>query len=96
MNQLEFLESKVSEDPHNFIDEIKKILEVMKVTGIDCVELASYQLKDVAHIWSTQWKGNKGANAAPETSDCFIGAFLDRFFSRGLSEARAHEFMNLR
>ncbi|WMV50529.1 hypothetical protein MTR67_043914, partial [Solanum verrucosum] len=31
----------------NFLDEIKKIFEVMQVTGNDRVELASYQLKDV-------------------------------------------------
>ncbi|WMV29749.1 hypothetical protein MTR67_023134, partial [Solanum verrucosum] len=49
----------VCEDPHNFIDEIKKILEVMQVAGTDSVELASYQLKDMAHIWFTQGKRTK-------------------------------------
>ncbi len=47
------LGSQVGEDPHNFIDEVKKIFGVMQVTGNDRVELASYQLKDVAHIWYT-------------------------------------------
>ncbi|WMV25178.1 hypothetical protein MTR67_018563 [Solanum verrucosum] len=60
MNLLEFLGSQIDEDPQNFIDEVKKIFEVMQVTGNDRVELASYQLKDVAHIWYTQWKENRG------------------------------------
>ena len=43
------------------------IFEVMQVTENYRVELASYQLKDVDHIWYTQWKENRGANAAPIT-----------------------------
>mgnify|MGYP000723734629 CR=1 FL=1 len=70
MNPPEFLGSKVGEDPKNFIDEVNKILGVMQVTGTESVELASYQLKDVAHIWFTWWKDNRGADAAPMTWDC--------------------------
>uniref|UniRef100_M1DS27 Gag-pol protein n=1 Tax=Solanum tuberosum TaxID=4113 RepID=M1DS27_SOLTU len=69
MNPLEFLGSQVGEDPQNFIDEVKKIFGVMQVTRNDRVELASYQLKDVAHIWFMQWKENKGENAAPVEGD---------------------------
>ena len=50
MNPPDFLGSQTNADPQNFLDEIKKIFEVMQVTGIDRVEFASYQLKDVAHI----------------------------------------------
>ena len=50
MNSPESLGSQTLEDPQNLLDEIKKIFEVMQVTGIDRVEFASYQLKDVAHI----------------------------------------------
>ncbi|WMV37465.1 hypothetical protein MTR67_030850 [Solanum verrucosum] len=53
MNPPEFLGSQTGEDPQNFLDEIKKIFEVMQVIGNDRVELASYQLKDVAHLWYT-------------------------------------------
>uniref|UniRef100_M1AKR0 Gag-pol polyprotein n=1 Tax=Solanum tuberosum TaxID=4113 RepID=M1AKR0_SOLTU len=67
MNPPEFLGSQVGEDPQNFIDEVKKIFEVMQITGNDRVELASYQLKDVAHIWYTQWKENMGTYATPIT-----------------------------
>ena len=54
MNPPEFLGSQTNEDPQNFLDEIKKIFEVMQVTRKDQVELASYQLKDIAHILYTQ------------------------------------------
>ena len=50
MNLPEFLGSQTNEDPHNFLEEIKKIFEVLQVTGNDRVELALYQLKDVDHI----------------------------------------------
>ncbi|KAH0761174.1 hypothetical protein KY290_017247 [Solanum tuberosum] len=59
MNPPKFLGSQVGEDPQNFIDEVKKIFEVMQVTGNDRVEFASYQLEDVPHIWYTQWKENR-------------------------------------
>ncbi|KAH0721575.1 hypothetical protein KY285_005148 [Solanum tuberosum] len=62
----------------------------------DQVELGSYQLKDVAHIWYTQWKENRGTNAAPITWDWFNETFLERFFPRELREAKVQEFMNLR
>ena len=50
MNSTKLLGSWTNEDPQNFLDKIKKIFEVMQVTGNYRVELASYQLKDVAHI----------------------------------------------
>ena len=68
----------------------------MQVTGNYWVELASYQVKDVSHIWYTQWKKNRGANAAPITWECFSETFLDGFFPIELREAKAQEFMNLR
>ncbi|WMV19409.1 hypothetical protein MTR67_012794 [Solanum verrucosum] len=87
MNPLEFLGSQVGEDPQNFIDEVKKIFEVMQLTGNDRVKLSSYQLKDVAHFWYTHWKENRGTDAAPITWDCFSETFLDRFFPIELREA---------
>ena len=58
----------------------------MQVTGNYQVELASFQLKYVAHVWFTQWKEKKGANAAPITWDCFSDTFLDKFFPTELRE----------
>ena len=68
----------------------------IQVTGNYRVELALYQLKDIAYIWYTQWKENRGANAAPITWDCFSENFLDGFFTIELREAKAQKFMNLR
>ena len=68
----------------------------MQVTRNDQVELASHQLKDVAHIWYTHLKENRGANAAPITWDCLSETFLDRFFQIVFREAKAQELMNLR
>ncbi|XP_069145540.1 uncharacterized protein [Solanum lycopersicum] len=96
MNPPEFLGSQTNEDPQNFLDEIKKIFEVMQVTGNYRVELASYQLKDVAHMWYTQWNNKRGANTAPITRECFSEIFLDKFFLMDLREEKAQEFMNLR
>ena len=73
-----------------------KIFEVIQITRNDRIELASHQLKDVAHILYTQWKKNRGTNATPITWDCFSETFLDKFFLIELREAKALEFMNLR
>ena len=89
VNPPKFLGSQTNEDPHNFLDEIKKIFEVMQVTGNDLVELASCRLKDVVHIRYTQWKENRGANMVPITWDCFSETFFDRFFPIELREAKA-------
>uniref|UniRef100_M1DMG2 Gag-pol protein n=1 Tax=Solanum tuberosum TaxID=4113 RepID=M1DMG2_SOLTU len=72
MNPPEFVGSQVREDIQNFIDEVKKIFVVMHVTGNDRVELASYQLKDVAHSWYSQWKENKD----PEATLSFITPYI--------------------
>ena len=59
INPPEFIGSQANKDPQNFMDEIKKIFEVIKITGNDRVELVSFQLKDVSHIWYTQWKEHR-------------------------------------
>ncbi|KAK4721598.1 hypothetical protein R3W88_011831 [Solanum pinnatisectum] len=73
MNPTEFLGSQIGEDPQNFIDEVKKIFEVMQVTGNDRVELKSYQLKDVAHVWlmthAQQVEGDKLREQAKENKN---------------------------
>ena len=71
MNPPEFLGSQTNKDPQNFLDKIKKILEMMRGTGNYRVELASYQLKDISHIWYTQCKKTRGTNAPLITLDCF-------------------------
>ena len=48
MNPPSFIYSRTSEDPKNFVAELKKIFDVMHAIGVERVELASYQLKNVA------------------------------------------------
>uniref|UniRef100_M1DFL9 Retrotransposon protein n=1 Tax=Solanum tuberosum TaxID=4113 RepID=M1DFL9_SOLTU len=52
----------------NFIEELKKIFDVMHVADTERVELAAYQLKDVARTWFDQWKGGRVENAPPLSS----------------------------
>ena len=54
MNPPSFMGSSTTEDPENFIEELKKIFDVMHVADIERVELAVYQLKDVAKAWFDQ------------------------------------------
>uniref|UniRef100_M1DPX8 Gag-pol polyprotein n=1 Tax=Solanum tuberosum TaxID=4113 RepID=M1DPX8_SOLTU len=54
MNPPTFYGSKVDEDPQEFIDEVFKVLEAMGVSPREKVELAAYQLKDVAQVWHEQ------------------------------------------
>ena len=91
INLPEFLGLQTNEDPQNFLDEIKKIFEVMQVTGNDRVKLSLYQLNDVAHICV-----NRGRDATYIAWDCFSDTFLDSFFPIELRESKAQEIMNLR
>ena len=56
MNPPNFLVSKVGEDPQEFIDEVYKIVHAMGVTSWEKAEFVTYQLKNVAQVWYTQWK----------------------------------------
>ena len=48
MNPRRLTCSSTIEDPMNFIEELKKVLDVMHVVDIERIELVSYQLKSVA------------------------------------------------
>lgn len=50
------------------------------MTGSDRTELASYQLKDVARILYTQWKENRGTDAAPIIGNALVRLFLTSSF----------------
>ncbi|KAG5579337.1 hypothetical protein H5410_049964, partial [Solanum commersonii] len=59
MNLPSFTVSSTSEDPENFVDELKKVFDVMHIADTERVELAAYQLKNVARTWFDQWKGGR-------------------------------------
>ncbi|WMV08848.1 hypothetical protein MTR67_002233 [Solanum verrucosum] len=96
MNPPKFYGSKVEEDPNGFIEEVYKMLAIMGLSSIEKVELAAYQLKDVAQIWYEQWKDNILIGEGPIEWEAFKSAFLDRFFPRELREAKLGEFINLK
>ena len=68
---------------------------MMEVTRSDRVEVTLYRLNDVAHIWYTQWKANRGRDTTISW-DCFNEIFLDRFFLIEFREAKAQEFICLK
>lgn len=50
INPLEFYGLKVDEYPHDFIDEVKKIIRIMGITPVESSDLVSYHMKGVAQI----------------------------------------------
>lgn len=51
MNSPEFYWSKPDKDPQLYLEEVRKITQVMHVSEEQSVELAVYQLKDLAYDW---------------------------------------------
>lgn len=96
MNPLEFYGSKVGKDLRLYLEEIRKITQVMHVYEEKSVELASYRLKDLAYGWMVAWRKGRVEDAAPMTWQEFQDVFLDKFFLLELREANVEEFMNLR
>ncbi|KAH0775084.1 hypothetical protein KY290_012221 [Solanum tuberosum] len=89
-------DARVEEDTQGFIDEVFKVLEAMGVSSQEKVELAAYQLKDVAQVWYEQWKEGRPIREGPISWATFKMAFLDRFFPLELRERKMQEFINLR
>ncbi|KAH0728063.1 hypothetical protein KY284_003928 [Solanum tuberosum] len=96
MNPPSFTGSSTTEDPENFIEELKKVFEVMHVYDTVRVELVAYQMKNVARTWFDQWKGGRVDDAPPASWVCFEEAFLGSFFPRELKEAKVRKFLTLK
>ncbi|WMV33146.1 hypothetical protein MTR67_026531 [Solanum verrucosum] len=56
MNPPSFTGSSTTEDPENFIEELKSVFEVMHVVDTERVELATYQLKNVSRTWVLEFE----------------------------------------
>ena len=80
MNPLIFTRSKTSKDPHDFIEEVQKILVTMGATDTVKDELSSYQLKDVAQSWCKMWQDSRALGGGPITWERFKTTFLEKFF----------------
>ena len=48
MNPPSFTRSSPTKDMENFVEELKKVFEVMHVVDVESVELVVFQLKDEA------------------------------------------------
>ena len=68
----------------------------MHVTNNVRVELAAYQMKNVARTWFDQWNQGRAEDAPPASWACFEEAFLGRFFPRELKEAKVRKFLTLK
>ena len=75
MNPSIFTRAKTLEDPQEFIDELYKILVSMGAIDIEKVELASYQLKDVAQTWCKMWQDSRVLGEVPVTWELFKTTF---------------------
>ncbi|XP_049366101.1 uncharacterized protein LOC125830955 [Solanum verrucosum] len=94
MNPPSLTGSSVTEDSENFIEDLKRVFDVMHVADAERVELA-YQMNGVARIWFNQWKKNRVEDAAIVTWDVFESALMGCFFPRELREAKIKEFLTL-
>ncbi|KAH0657055.1 hypothetical protein KY285_031937 [Solanum tuberosum] len=96
MNPPSFTGSSTTEDPKNFIEELKRVFDVMHIAGNERVELAAYQMKNVARTWFDKWKRGRAEDAPPASWACFEEAFLGCFFPCELKEAKVREFLTLK
>ncbi|WMV51157.1 hypothetical protein MTR67_044542 [Solanum verrucosum] len=96
MNPLVFMGSKVEGDPHNFIDNMWKILKVMHVIETEGFKLVAYQLKNVENILYEQWEESRDEEADAIIWHEFEENFLDHFFPQDLREANEEEFVNFK
>ena len=96
MNPSIFTGSKTSQDLQEFVNEVRMILVDIGATNTEKVELASYQLKDVAHTWCKTLQDSRALGGFSVTWELFKTAFLERFFPREMREAKAEEFINLK
>ncbi|XP_069146585.1 uncharacterized protein [Solanum lycopersicum] len=86
----------VSEDPHEFLDGVYKVLSVIGVNSREKAELDSYQLRDVAQVWYIQWKDNRSVESGPIEWEEFKEALLGKYFPRERREVKVEEFINLK
>ncbi|XP_075089537.1 uncharacterized protein LOC107808347 [Nicotiana tabacum] len=84
--------SIVDEDPMLWLESVKKALQVMKAFDDEVVELAAYQLRDVAGVWFEMWEKERDEDDGPPTWEEFEEAFMANFIPEEDREAKATEF----
>ncbi|XP_075105772.1 uncharacterized protein LOC142179469 [Nicotiana tabacum] len=91
-----FRGSIVDEDPILWLEGVKKALRVMKAFDDEAVELAAYQLRDVAGAWFEMWEKERDEDDGPPTWEEFEEAFMANFIPEEDREAKATEFEQLK
>ncbi|KAH0716630.1 hypothetical protein KY285_012661 [Solanum tuberosum] len=77
-----------SESLKDFIDHLYRVLRVMHASVTKAVELASFQLRDVAILWYEAWERSRGPDVPPEEWEDFSEAILAHYLPREVREAR--------
>lgn len=79
-----------------YLEEVRKIMQVMHVFEVESVDLAFYRLKDLSYDWVVAWNKSRGDDVASMTWKIFQDTFLDKFFLLEIRESKIEEFMNLK
>ncbi|EOY00166.1 Uncharacterized protein TCM_009841 [Theobroma cacao] len=74
---------------------MEKICKALGCSSVRSVELAAFQLEDVAQEWYSSLCRGRPTNATPLAWSEFSVAFLDRFLPLSVRNARAREFETL-
>ncbi|XP_038702123.1 uncharacterized protein LOC119998777 [Tripterygium wilfordii] len=90
-----FSGSDVNEDPQRFLDSMDRVLQALGCSSTRSVELAAFQLEDIARTWYDTLRGGRLVGSASLRWEEFTEAFMARFLPRSVREARAHEFEKL-
>ena len=72
------------------------MLSARGVISSEKAELASYQLREVAQVWYTQWKNNRPVESGPIEWEVFREAYLGKFFTCERREVKVKDFINLK
>nr|XP_009775293.1 PREDICTED: uncharacterized protein LOC104225226 [Nicotiana sylvestris] len=75
-----------------WLEGVKKSLRAIKAFDDEAVELATYQLRDVAGAWFEMWEKEREEDDGPPTWEEFEEAFMANFIPEEDSEAKATEF----
>nr|XP_009627732.1 uncharacterized protein LOC104118228 [Nicotiana tomentosiformis] len=86
----------VDEDLMLWLEGVKKALRAMKAFDDEAVELAAYQLRDVAGTWIEMWEKERDEDDGPPTWEEFDEAFMANFIPEEDREAKATEFEQLK
>nr|XP_016439195.1 PREDICTED: uncharacterized protein LOC107765099 [Nicotiana tabacum] len=88
--------SIADEDPMLWLEGVKKALRAMKVFDNEAVELAAYQLRDMAGAWFEMWEKERDEDDGLPTWEKFEEAIMSNFIPEEDREAKATEFEQLK